>query len=306
MQRRRLLTATAELAYEGGVQALSVAILCGRAGISRRTFYDVFDDREECVHAAIEDGLRQATFAIATALDGRESRPKAHDWNGRVRVGLAGLLGFLDREPGVARLLVVEALGSGFHTLELRKRALAQAAAIVDEGRAEAKSGREPPPLTAEGIVGAVFSVIHARMIERSGTGEQRPLSELTRSLMALIVHPYLGSAASQRELAMTNPTIEPILARRLPADPFKDLPIRLTYRTALVLSSIAQAPGASSRQVADASGITDPGQISRLLTRLRTNGLIQDSGIGPSKGMPRAWTLTERGENILQATGQA
>jgi hypothetical protein len=33
-------------------------------------------------------------------------------------------------------------------------------------------------------------------------------------------------------------------------------------------------------------------------------NGLIGDSGIGPAKGMARAWTLTERGRDILQATG--
>jgi DNA-binding MarR family transcriptional regulator len=137
-------------------------------------------------------------------------------------------------------------------------------------------------------------------MLER----DPRPLTELTGSLMALIVHPYLGSAAAQRELDRAT-TVEPILARRLPADPFKDLPIRLTYRTARVLASIAQSPGASSKQVADASGITDPGQISRLLTRLRRNGLIQDTGIGPAKGMARAWSLTERGEDILQATGQ-
>jgi DNA-binding MarR family transcriptional regulator len=121
---------------------------------------------------------------------------------------------------------------------------------------------------------------------------------------MALIVHPYLGSAAARRELQMTT-IAEPIRARRLPADPFKDLPIRLTYRTALVLSSIAQAPGASSKQVADASGITDAGQISRLLTRLKRNDLIQDTGIGPTKGHARAWTLTQRGEHILQATTQ-
>ncbi|HXP99311.1 MAG TPA: MarR family winged helix-turn-helix transcriptional regulator, partial [Solirubrobacteraceae bacterium] len=86
---------------------------------------------------------------------------------------------------------------------------------------------------------------------------------------------------------------------------PFKDLPIRLTYRTARVLSSIADTPGASSKQVADASGITDPGQISRLLSRLRRYDLIQDSGVGPARGMARAWTLTERGQGILQATGQ-
>jgi hypothetical protein len=218
-------------------------------------------------------------------------------------------------------LLVVEALGCGPPTLAVRRRTLAQAASVIDEGRSETGAGRprsgtprdggkaqraharrasEPPPLTAEGIVGAVFSLIHARMIAR----DPRPLTDLTGSLMALIVHPYLGSTASQRELDLA-PTIASSPTRRVPTDPFKDLPIRLTYRTACVLTSIARSPGASSKQVARASGITDAGQTSRLLTRLSRNGLIQDTGIGPTKGMARAWTLTALGEDILQATGQ-
>jgi AcrR family transcriptional regulator/DNA-binding MarR family transcriptional regulator len=306
MQRRRLLAAVMELACEGGVLALSVATLCERAGLSRRTFYDLFEDREDCLRATFEEALVTAKHACASAVADGEDSQKAHNtqrtlpWRDRVRAGLAALLALCDQEPGMARLLVVEALSADAATLELRRNALEQAARLLDEGRAEARAGRQPPPLTAEGIVGAVFSVVHTRLLAR----DPRPLSELTGALMALIVYPYLGSAAAQRELGMTT-TVGPIRVRKLPADPFKDLPIRLTYRTALVLTSIAQSPGSSSRQVADASGITDAGQISRLLTRLQRNGLIHDTGVGPTKGMARAWSLTERGEGILEATGQ-
>jgi AcrR family transcriptional regulator len=297
MQRRRLLAAVLELAFEGGVHGVSVAVLCERAGLSRRTFYELFRDREDCIHATFQDALETTIETVARAAAGHAR------WRERVRVGLATLLALFDQEPGMARLLVVEALGCGPPTLDARRGVLARAASAIDEGRDEARAGREPPPLTSEGIVGAVFSVIHARMLAR----DPRPLTELTGSLMALIVHPYLGSAIARRELESTT-TVEPLLARKLSAvsaDPFKDLPIRLTYRTACVLTSIARAPGASSKQIADASGIKDPGQISRLLTRLRRNGLIQDTGVGPKKGMARAWSLTERGEGVLQATGQ-
>ncbi len=213
----------------------------------------------------------------------------------------------------MARLLIVEALASGEETLRARKRVLEQIIAIVDQGRAEGKTpkrgptpaagrqaGREPPPLTAEGTVGAVFSVIHARMLEQ----DTRSLTDLTGPLMAMIVAPYLGPAAAQKELNRPVSVPEPVTPR-LPADPFKDLPIRLTYRTARVLASISDAPGASSKQVAQAAGITDEGQTSKLLNRLQRNGLIHDTGIGPTKGLPRAWTLTQRGENILQAVGE-
>ena len=306
MQRRRLLSAVVELAGEGRVQALSVAVVCGRAGVSRRTFYDLFADRDDCLQAVFEDSVESARQAVVQAVlcdehDEREGgRHRAHGWAERIRAGLTALLSLLDREPGLAQMTIVDGPGLGPKALALRGQTLAQAATIVDEGRSETRSGREPPPLTAEGTVGAVLSVIHTRLLEH----DPRPLTELAGSLMALIVHPYLGSAAARRELDR-NIQVEPIRVRKLLADPFKDLPIRLTYRTALVLTSIARAPGSSSRQVADASGIADPGQISRLLTRLRTSGLIQDDGVGPSKGMARAWSLTERGEGILQATGQ-
>ena len=301
MQRRRLLSATVEVAYEHGVRAISVATLCERAGLSRRTFYECFDGRDQCLLAAFEDGMERATRVVVEAAVG------SRGWLAKTRSGLIALLLFLDSEPGVGCLLIVEALGAGHQTLVARRRGIAQIITHIDQGRSEAKAGREPPPLTAEGVVGAVFSVIHARMLEhpRSGTEDSPPLVELTGPLMAMIVQPYLGGAAAQKELERRVPVATHPAAPRLPADPFKDLPIRLTYRTARVLASIGSTPGASSKQVADASGIIDPGQVSRLLSRLRRYDLIQDSGVGPAKGQARAWTLTERGQGVLQATGQ-
>ncbi len=324
MQRRRLLTATTELVYERGAHGLTAALVAERAGMSRRTFHDIFEDREGCLLAAFEEAAEHATQAVERAAVGEER------WIDRIRAGLTALLSFLDYEPSMARLLIIEALGSGAKTLNARKRALERIIAIVDEGRSQSKTGREPPPLTAEGTVGAVFGVIHARMLERVGEetppreethprkakqagervqpgtagGQRRALIELASPLMATIVQPYLGAAAARKELARPVNVPEPI-APRLPADPFKDLSMRLTYRTARVLSSIAATPGASSKQIAQAAGITDEGQTSKLLNRLQRHELIHDTGPGPAKGTPRAWQLTQRGEGILQAVGE-
>jgi AcrR family transcriptional regulator len=301
MQRRRLLSATVELAYEQGVQALTVATVCGRAGLSRRTFYDVFGEREDCLYAAYQDAVEQATRVVHEATTGSQG------WLERTRTGLRALLSFFDREPAIARLLVVEGLSSGERTLQARAHILEQAAMIIDQGREHTKTRSEPPPLTAEATVGAVFSVIHARILQRARptANDTQPLAHLCSPLMATIAQPYLGAVAAQKELERPTPALEESPTPRLPSDPFKDLPLRFTYRTARVLTSIAQTPGASSKQVATAAGITDPGQISRLLARLRHNGLIQDTSTrATNKGLPRAWTLTQRGENILQATG--
>lgn len=294
MQRRRLLTATIELIFERGVHGVTVALVSDRAGVSRKTFYEVFRDREGCMLAAFEETVRRAAETVQRAVADQER------WRERVRSGLTGLLSFLDTEPVTGRLLIIEALSSGEQTLNARRHVLAGIIAIVDEGRMETRAVGDVPPLTAEGVVGAVFSVIHARMLER----DSRPLVELTGPLMAMIVQPYVGTAAARKELERPMPSPKRS-SPRLPVDPFKDLPIRLTYRTARVLASIAASPGASGKQIAAASGVADEGQMSRLLTRLERVELIHNTGMGPAKGEANAWTLTGRGQDVHTVIAQ-
>jgi hypothetical protein len=190
---------------------------------------------------------------------------------------------------------------------------------IVDQGRSQAKKGRRdrsssPPALTAEGIVGAVLSVIHARMLQ----DDRGPLLELLNPLMGTIVLPYLGQAAARREQERPLPQpSRPETPSRpgprsgfsrpdgapgpAPRDPLEGLNMRLTYRTLMVLVGIAANPGASNRQVAEAAGVHDQGQISKLLGRLEKLGLIQNTGNGQPRGEPNAWTLTPRGQEVQQ-----
>ncbi len=120
---------------------------------------------------------------------------------------------------------------------------------------------------------------------------------------MSMIVLPYLGSAASRHELERPVPARENAAPR--PARvPLTGLPMRLTYRTMRVLYAIADRPGGSNREVGRAAGISDQGQISKLLARLARLGLIQSTSDAPM-GAPHAWRLTERGEGALQAVGQ-
>ena len=299
MQRRRLLTATSELIYERGVQAVTIALISDRAGVSRKTFYGIFEDREGCLLAVFEDAVELAAKVVADAAGGRER------WRERVRAGLAASLMFLDEEPVAARLLIVEALGGGERTLNARARVLAQIIAIVGEGRTQPKAVRDIPPLTAEGVVGAVFSVIHARMLNRTApVGDAQRMVELTGALSAMIVQPYLGPAVAKKELERPAPVPKPTVPK-LPSDPFRGLPIRLTYRTARVLSAIAATPGASGKQIARASEITDDGQMSRLLNRLERVGLIENAGPGPARGEANAWTLTPKGHDVQTVIAQ-
>jgi DNA-binding MarR family transcriptional regulator len=88
--------------------------------------------------------------------------------------------------------------------------------------------------------------------------------------------------------------------------DMSRELDMQLTYRTGRVLSAIAQYPGASNRQVADAAGISDQGQISKLLKRLEGLGLIENSCVGQTGGVANAWRLTAKGSALQSRVGRS
>jgi AcrR family transcriptional regulator len=296
MQRRRLVHALSEVVGGHGLDGLTVGRICEQAGVSRRTFYEQFDGCEACLLATFDAQIERLRSEIGPYVHGLTR--KGIGWRERVRDALTCLLERFDADPGMARLCVIETLRAGPAVLERRARMVEQLATIVDEGRKEARADSDPPPLTAQGIVGGVLSVIHARLLERVEDHRGRPLVELIGPLMAMIVHPYLGPAAARGELKRRVPSAPQAVAPQ-GSDPFKGLPIRFTYRTARVLDTIATAPGASNRHIADHSGISDEGQISRLLGRLHKCDLVENQGGGRTKGEPNAWTLTQRGQAI-------
>lgn len=296
IQRSRMLAAAVEAVEEVGYTRMTVAQVIGRARVSRKTFYDVFTDREDCFLAAFEQALSQAS-SIAQDAYARES-----SWRDGIRAALARLLMFMDEEPGLAKLCIVEALGAGERVLERRAKTLDEIAAVIDRGRQVTNAIREPPSVTAEGVVGAIFAVLHTRVLEQ---GDER-LTDLLGALMSMIVLPYLGARAAGRELSRP-PIDAPREDRpRTPArhrDPLEGLNMRLTYRTVRVLMVIAEHPGASNREIAEGSGIIDQGQISKLMNRLARLKLVENLGEGQERGAANAWHLTARGAQVERAT---
>jgi AcrR family transcriptional regulator/DNA-binding MarR family transcriptional regulator len=271
---------------------MSVARVTRRAGVSRRTFYDLFTGREDCFIAAFDRAVDRASDIATSAAVGQK------DWRAQARAGLSGLLEFLGDDPVLGALLVVHALGAGPNVLAHRALRLAPVVAFVDQGRSQTKGGKDPPPLTAEGIVGAVLSVIHAHMLQTPSI----PPTVLLNPLMGIVVLPYLGPTAAAREMARATPTPN-TAPRRAAKDPLDGLEMRLTYRTLRVLATIAGQPGTSNREIADSAGINDQGQISRLLARLEHLGLVENTSPGRTTGEANAWQLTAKGEDIARST---
>ncbi len=278
----------------GGIrwgESISLADIAARAGISPRKLRSQFADVEACFLAAFEWCSERASTAMAQAYAGE------HGWVEAIRSALALALELIEQEPDLARLWIVYALGGGPRVMRSRAAAIAAMSEYVDRGRLESRVRAEPPAITAEGVVGALLAVLQTRLL----ASKPGPPSALRGELMSLILLPYLGSAAARREL--TRPPGRSPSGRRTPPRSgravMEGAGPRLTYRTARVLTAIAERPGSSNREIANRAEVVDQGQISKLLSRLEAQGLIANVGGGGLRGAPNAWELTLRGEQI-------
>lgn len=328
VQRARLIAAVTEVAYERGAKQVTVSEIVRQARISRRSFYDLFANADECLLAALEDALARARGRVLSAQ--REVRG---GWRARARAGLTALLELFDESPQVAHLLVVESLRACPEALRLREQAIGEIASALQHPQLSGGCSR-PPELVGEALVGAGLSILHSRLLHdaqrrrdgaqaasaphrSAGEGEAGAgvgpdpsvgrLIELTGPLMGIFVLPHLGVAAARREMTQAQ---APARSRdRAPGmlDAGTPLGIRLTNRTILVLNTIAklsdERPGPSNRQVAMAAGIGDQGQASKLLARLCRHGLIQNVGSSARHQLRvNEWRLTARGEALARS----
>jgi AcrR family transcriptional regulator len=245
---------------------------------------------QECLLAAVEQAVVLVDERARLAYGPEDA------WVDRVRAGLFALLELFDERPAFARQCVVHALAGGPEVLARRGEVLARVARVIDEGREDAR--REPPPLTAEGVVSGALGVIHTRLLD----ADAGRLTELLNPLMSFIVTPYLGGGAARIELHRPAPAPtaatgrnDAVLSVAPAVAPLEGVETRLTPRTVRVLEAIAARPGLSNSEVSMHAGVTDQGQISKLLARLARVGLIESR---PRK-VKHAWRLTHKGHEL-------
>ncbi len=283
----RIIAAAACVASDGGAASLSVAQVVRRAGVSRRTFYEFFEDRNACLLAAFDYSLGLVIDRARVAYDSRVR------WTDRVRAGVAASLQFFDEQPSLARVCVVESAAAGPAAFARRCEVLDGLLDVVDEGRVLARV--QPPPFAGEIVVGGALSVIGTRMMKP----DSGPLIDLLNPLMSMIVLPYRGAAAARKQLSRTPPEHVAAPVPMIKPNPFEGLSLRVTDRTLAVLLAISAEAGLSNLELSERAGITDQAQISRLLARLSQHGLIENTGGGQRLGTTNAWRLTLAGRQL-------
>lgn len=298
-----MLKAMAEACRERGAAPVTVADVAARSRVSRRTFYEMFEGKEDCFLATLDEAIARAAAVVLPAYS---AQPR---WVDAIRAGLAAFLRFLDENRTFGGLMIVEVLGAGKAALRRRAETMDAVVAAIDGGRRQARSQEGLTQMTAEGVLGAVLGVLHSRLtaeqLAANGASAQEPMVCLLGKLMSIVVLPYLGPAAARRELARPSPTSTARRSRAQRRDPLSDVGLRLTYRTIRVLQAIALRPGSSNRQVAELADLSDQGQTSKLLSRLAGKGLIRNGLKSGLAGEPNAWRLTPLGVEVVEEIGR-
>jgi AcrR family transcriptional regulator len=185
-QRGRLLDAMAEAVAEHGYGATTIAHVVSHAGVSRKTFYEHFRDKEHCFLAMYDTGIAFVIGRLVEALEAEE------DPSERLVAGLRTFLEVLSEEPAFCRSIVLEVYAAGATGIA-RRRAVLQVFAerYLDVNRQARESDPDIKPLRGEvalGIVGAILEAVSER-IEHGRTAE---LPDLTDALGDFVVRNVL------------------------------------------------------------------------------------------------------------------
>jgi AcrR family transcriptional regulator len=194
-QRERLLEAAVRVVAEKGYGATTVANLTREAGISRTTFYAMFEDKEACFLAAYDNIVDALVKRVTTAYEAEDGWPR------RARVGLEALLEALAEEPDVARLAMVGVGAAGPAAQRRYRGALQRLTPFFDEGRDFAPGGRNLPANTSRMAIGAVAGLITDELAEGRAEGRAEQLPDLLSEVLFATLVPYIGPAAAAREV---------------------------------------------------------------------------------------------------------
>jgi len=189
-QRERILTAIAGACAKKGYGATTIRDICETAGVSRATFYELFKDKEDCFHAAMELSLADAMGRIVAVYS--PDKP----WATMVRDAAAAFLDLLASRPTFARMALVEAPSSGARAFELYASGKRVLQSLLDRGRDDPVEEEAIPSSAGRAALAAAESLIVGQIL----AGNTARLPELLPDVVYITTVPYLGQEEALRQ----------------------------------------------------------------------------------------------------------
>lgn len=188
-QRGRMLGAMADAVASKGYAATTVADVVARGGVSRKTFYEHFRDKEECFLAAFDAGVDRLLGAIASA----EPAPGDATWLGLMRGRVRTYLDTLASQPAFACTFLIEVFAAGPRALDRRADVLRRFAQLFRDLHEEAREQFPALPPVPEPIYVAAVGAINELVSDLAREGRTADLPELEDTLVYLQVALFAG-----------------------------------------------------------------------------------------------------------------
>jgi AcrR family transcriptional regulator len=195
-QRERILAAVAQVASTRGYGAMSVQDVVREAGVSRRTFYEQFKNKDHAFLAAYDEASGRLMTTIRTGIDAEKT------FEDKISAGFRAFLELLAASPAFAKMCIVEVLAAGPEAIARRAKTMEDFTEIFEVAAQQTLVKENPPsPLIAETIVGGVYETVYRRIAR----GETAELPKLLPDLTESALLPYVGEAraAAQRKLLL-------------------------------------------------------------------------------------------------------
>jgi AcrR family transcriptional regulator len=170
-QRSRLLGAMIEAMTMYGYTDTSVAKLCKLAGVSKRTFYEQFENKEQCFLETYDIVLARASRRINASYRSQST------WIAGLHSAFETLAAEIAEQPKAVRLLALEAPQAGAAAQQRVQRTNLIFQQMIASSFAQAPDEIALPPILIKGIVGGITRIVQLS-IEEGVIEEPQALAE--------------------------------------------------------------------------------------------------------------------------------
>jgi AcrR family transcriptional regulator len=181
-QRERLLAAVVKVTVAKGYESTTVGDILGEAGVGRESFYELFDDKLDCMlaaHKLLVDDLEERV---------RDTYLTEEPWSERMRRALSVTLDWFAADADAARFTLVELSTVGPAFRPIFQAEFARAVALLEDGMGD----DAPKPELAQANSLAVGTIL-ARIYEEIVLGRAAKLPNLLSDLTYELLVPFIG-----------------------------------------------------------------------------------------------------------------
>ena len=197
-QRQRMTDAVAHAVAAKGYAATTVGDVVAGAGVSRKTFYEHFRDKEECFLAAFDAGVEALLAAIVAA------EPEQPGWEGMLRARVRAYLEALAARPEFARTFMLEVFVAGPRAIERRGEVLDRFAQLFRDLHAEARRAYPELPPVPDPIFAAAVGGVNELVSAYVREGRTAELGELEPALVYLQMALFAGPETARDRLQVS------------------------------------------------------------------------------------------------------